>query len=85
MDDVFDEDHTPKTYQKTGLGLESGVSVLSSSDRRDASIFNLSDQYNERYSQARLSGAGRAVSEVDLCDLLDEEDIGSQVSGLGPI
>lgn len=76
-------DVTPKAYQRTGLGLESGVSVLSSSDRNGASIFNLSNQCDERYSQARLGGADRAVSEVDLCDLLDEEDIDLQVSGLG--
>lgn len=91
MNDAVDEvyintiNHIPQVYQRTGLGLESGVSVLGSSDEKGAPTFNSGNQCDGQDSQARLGGAGRAVSEVDLCDLLDEEDIDLQVSGLGLI
>lgn len=76
MNDIFDDvyvdiDKTPRAFQKTGLGL--GASVLDSSDERAS---HLSDQ-NEPRTQL-----GRAVSEVDLSELQDEEGIGLQVRGL---
>lgn len=72
MNDVYvDIDKTPRASQRTGLGL--GASVLDPSDERAS---HLSDQ-NEPQTQP-----SRAVSEVDLSELQDEEGIGLQVRWL---
>lgn len=76
MKDIFDEvyvdiDKTPRASQRTGSGM--GASALDSSDEW---ALYLSDQ-NEPRTQP-----GRAVSEIDLSELQDEEEISLQVRGL---
>lgn len=90
MDDVVDEayvdiDQTPKASQTAGLGLGLEASVLGSGDQRSVPAFDLSDRSDEREPQTKTWIGGRAVSEVDLSELQDEEDIGLQVRGLSSI
>lgn len=81
VDGVYtDIDQTPRASQTAGLrsGLE--VSVLGSSDEKSVFAFDLSDRSDE-WEPRKKTWGGRAVSEVDLSELQDEEDIILQVRG----
>lgn len=81
VDEIYvDIDQTPRASRTAGLGLGLEASVLGSSDERSVSAFDLSDRSDEWEPRTKI-WRGRAVSEVDLSELQDEEDTGLQVRG----